>query len=347
MKDIDDIIHRKIFAVEQILSQMKEIVKKSKSLSPSEIKEISITISDWSEDAVRKHIENLKELVVNPIRHKNKKKLENIGVNIEKISVNIFEDTELIDKIVLFSEKLKNIDDQLIDILLKEHLIERWVRDTPDKIELQLQEIVEAESSIKEIFQKNFDEKFKYELLKRILEDADFLNKAEEIISNIEYLNSFGVLLDPLDQFEEFCNISDYLSSKIKENIENNEISKEEVKQKIKGKTLSKASEIIKKIETECIEKKRKLLEEWKMYSSTLRSFDDEIQEPPDTLLELKKSVSLIRDKCLKHMGTPGFKLLKFLKGEEDFPDDIKLEEIKKALEALRPIFLKSLKEES
>lgn len=53
-----------------------------------------------------------------------------------------------------------------------------------------------------------------------------------------------------------------------------------------------------------------------------------------------------MREKCLGHLGELGFKLLKFLRGEEEFPEDIEVEGIKKALEALRPLFLKSIKEE-
>ena len=86
------------------------------------------------------------------------------------------------------------------------------------------------------------------------------------------------------------------------------------------------------------------------MYASTLRTFGDEISELPNTLQDLKNSVSLMEKRCLEHLGDTGdtgIKILKFLRGEEEFPEDIEIKEIKKALEILRPILSKSLKEES
>ena len=346
MENIDDVIIRKIWTAEDLLPQAEEIVEKSKSLSPNKRKEISVTIGDWSEDRIKKHIETVREAVINPIRHKNKEKLKNIGVEIEKSPQEVFDDSKLIDKIATLYKNIKNIINQLTDILIDESLIERWLKESPDEVEQKLQDVVDAESSFKEIFEKEINEKFKSELLKRSLEDISFLESAEEIISNIEYLNSFGVLLGYTVEFEEFRDNLDTLSGKIKDIVEDFGISKGEIKQKIERKALSKACEIIEQLENECDAKKRKLLDEWKIYESTLKSFGDEIPEPPDTLPELEESVSSIKKRCLEHLGKSGFSLLKFLRGKEEFPDDITIGEIKKALEVLRPIFLKSLREE-
>ncbi|MCK4823073.1 hypothetical protein KA005_45350, partial [bacterium] len=228
-----------------------------------------------------------------------------------------------------------------------ESLIERWLKESPDEVEQKLQDVVDAESSFKEIFEKEINEKFKSELLKRSLDNVSFLEKAEEIISNIEYLKSFGVLLDYTVEFEKFRDNLDTLSGKINDITEDSGISEDEIKQKIEGEALSKAQEIIEQLENECLAGKRKLLEDWEMYASTLRSFGDEISEPPDTLPDLERSVSAMEKNCLEHLGDIGIKILKFLRGEEEFPEDIEIKEIKRALEVLRPILSKSLKEES
>ncbi|MHA1402093.1 MAG: hypothetical protein ACTSQE_17220 [Candidatus Heimdallarchaeaceae archaeon] len=95
-QDICDVINRKIWTVEELLSCVDEIVEKSRSLSPNKRKKISTTISDWSEDRVRKYIDTLKGAVINPLKHKNKEKLKEIGVNIEKIPENVFDNPELV-----------------------------------------------------------------------------------------------------------------------------------------------------------------------------------------------------------------------------------------------------------
>ena len=220
MEDICDVINRKIWTVEQFLSQAKEIVEKSRSLSPNKRKGISITVGDWSEDRVKKHIETVREAVINPIRHKNKEKLKNIGVKIQKIPQEIFDYSESINKIATLFEDIKNISNQLTDTLIGEDLIERWLKESYDEVEQKLQNIVDAKSSFKEILGKKINEKFKSELLKRSLDNVSFLEKAEEIISNIEYLKSFGVLLDYTVEFEKFRDNSDTLSGKINDIIE-------------------------------------------------------------------------------------------------------------------------------
>lgn len=344
---ICDVINRKIWAVEELLSQAGEIVEKSRSLPPNKRKEISITISDWSEERVKRHIETAREAVINPIRHKNKEKIKNIGVDVQKIPQEVFDYSELINKIATLFEDIKNISNQLTDILIGEDLIERWLKESYDEVEQKLQNIVDAKPSFKEILEKEIDEKFKSELLKRSLDDVILLETAEEIISNVEYLKSLGVLLDYTTEFEKFRDNLDTLIGKINDIMEDFGISEDEIKQKIEGKAHSKAWEIIKQLENECISKKRKLLEDWEMYASTLRSFGDEISEPPATLPDLGISVSSMEKNCIGHLGDTGIKILKFLRGEEEFPEDIKIKEIKKALEVLRPILSKSLKEES
>jgi len=346
MEDIESVIQRKIWTAEQLLLRAKEIVEKSKSLSPSIRKGISVTISDWSEDKVRKHIEAIREAVIYPIRHENKKKLESIGVDIEKIPEGIFDDTKLIDNIVAHFEDIKDISNQLADILIGERLIEGWLKESPDEIKQKLNDIVNAKSSFKDVLEKKIDQKFKYELLKRALENIEYLEDVNEILSDIEYVSSFGVLLDYSTPFKEFCENLDKARRKIEDILESYGISEDKIRQKINKKILSDACKDLEQLENECAERKRTLLDEWKLYASTLKSFGEEITEPPNILPELEKFVSSMKEKCLKHLGESGFRLLKFLRGEEEFPDDIEIKEIKKALEALRPIFLKSLREE-
>jgi hypothetical protein len=342
MEDIGDVIQRKIWTAEQLLSQAQETVKKSKRLSPDKKRGITVTIRDWSEEKVKKHVEIIRDSITYPIRHQNKKKLESIGITVEKIPQDVFDNEELMNKIITLFKAIRKIDHQLADILIKGHLIEKWAIESTDEIEQKLQSIVAAESSFKEIFQKKIDKKFKNQLLKKSLEDTSFLEQAEETISNIEYLNSFEVLLDYTVPFEEFHNNLDKVNGKIKTIIKNYAMSENEIKRKIEGKELLKAFEILEQMESECAEKKKELLRQWKVYASSLRSLGDEISEPPNTLPELERSISSIKKRCLKYVGKSGLRLLSFIRGEEEFPN-ISITEIRKALEALRPIFLKSL----
>jgi len=354
-QDIGDIINRKIWTVEEILSGVDEIVEKSKSLSPSERKKISTTISDWSEDKIKKYIDILKEAVINPLKHKNKEKLKKIGADIEKIPEKVFDNTILIDGIITLFKDIRNIDDKLTNILIEEQFIENWLRDIPDEIEQKLQDVVDAGSELKEIVEKEINEQFKHKLLTRVLEDVSFLEEAEEIISNVDYLTKFGILNDYSLPFEDLCGNLDTLSRKISDIIDNFEISEKEIKQRVEEKPYSEAREIIEQMEKDCAERKRGLIDELKIYLSILKSLEEEIPEAlgdiseleEKTIPELEEYVRKMKKRSLGYLRESGIKLLNFLKGEAGFPKGIKINEIKRTLDVLRPIFLKGIEEES
>jgi predicted nuclease with TOPRIM domain len=101
----------------------------------------------------------------------------------------------------------------------------------------------------------------------------------------------------------------------------------------------------LKKQLEECSKEKSKLLEEWKLYSTTLRSLGHEVMEPPRGLNELKEEIKKLQGECLSTLGEEGLKILRFLKGEGDFPDDISINGIRNSLKIIRPLFVKFLTE--
>lgn len=347
MEDICEVINRKIWTVEQFLSQTGEILEKSKSLSPTRKKEVMVTIADWSEDRVRRHVETVREAVVYPIRHENKRKLDKIGVCIDRLPEDVFDNTEMVNKVLDSFNGIKTIDHQLTDILTNERIIEKLFRDSPDEIEQKLQDILNAKSSLKGIVENGIDVKLRYELLKRSLEDVGFLEEADEILSNIEYLHSFGVLTDYTIEYEEFCQTLNQTSTTTREIIEDYGISRDEIQHKVGGKILSKAHNIMEQLENQYAEKRGKLFNEWRVYATTLKSLGEELPEPRNNLPELQERVNEARKRCLKYLGQRGFRLLKFLREEDNFPEKIDIAEVKKTLIVLRPMFLKGLSEES
>lgn len=347
MEDVTDVIQRKIWTVEEFLSQLGEIKENAETLYPKEKEGIPGFLDDWSEEGVRKYLKEIEKAVKDPIRYKNKRRLEEIGVKIERIPEDIFEDTLGIDEILKLFEKIKNINENINEILITEVLLVSWLKEGTDSTKEKLEEIVNAKPAFKRVLESGVSEKLKSELLKRSIVDVNFLSKAENVVSKFTYLRDYEIVLEYESDFEKFCENLDETWSKIQQIQEDYGISKEAIKKSIKDKMLVEANELLKKMDEEYAGKKRKLLEEWHMYTSTLKSLGEEVLEPPESLRELEKAIEGLRTKCLEYLGESGLKLLKFFKGEEKFPEDVGIEEIKKALEALRPFFLKSLKEES
>ena len=354
-QDIVEIINRKIWTVEEILSRVDEIVEKSKSLSPNQRKKVSTRISDWSEDKVKEHIDSVKDAVINPIRHKNKEKFKGIGVDIEKIPEKVLDSTGLVNSIISLFKDIRNINSKLTNILIEEQFIENGLGNIPDKIEQKLRDIIDAESGIKEIIEKEINKQFKYKLLTEVLEDVSFLEEAEEIILNIDYLTRFGILIEYSLPFEDLYRNLNTLSRKISDVIDNFGILEEEIKQKIEKKVYSEAHKIVEEMEKNCAERKRRLIDELKIYLFILKSLEEDIPEAlsdisgleEKTIPELEEYVRKIKERSLGYLGESGIKLLNFLKGEADFPKGIKINDIKRTLDVLRPIFLKGIEEES
>lgn len=347
MEDMIKAIEKKIWTVENFLPRLNEIKDDAKRLLPKERKRIPVYSGDWSQESVRKYLKEIDTAVKDPIRHKNKRKLEEIDVKTEGIPDDVFEDTLGIDEIVKLCEEIKKIDEIINKILISETLLTSWIEEGTNTTREKLEEILDAKPMFKHVFESEIDEKLKFELLKRSIEDVNFLSDAEDIIHKFTYACDYGLIVKYNEDLKSFAKNLNETHSKMQQIEENYGISKEEIKTLIKDKTPQEADELLGKVDEEYAEKKRKSLEEWKMYSSTLKPLGEEILEPPKGIHELESAVENMRDKCLGYLGEPGFRLFRFLKGEDNFPEDVGIKEIKKALEVLRPFFIKSLMEES
>ncbi|MBT9140703.1 MAG: hypothetical protein DDT30_01281 [Dehalococcoidia bacterium] len=346
MEDITKVVERKIWTADQLLLQLGEIKKKSESLSSEERMRIPGFSDDWSEEGVTKYVKEVGKAVEDPIKYKNKVRLEGIGVKTERISDDILGDTFGIDEILRLFQKLKNINENINEILIAEVLLASWLKEGTDNTKEKLEGIVTAKPAFKRVLESGADKKLKSELVRRSIIDVTFLSKAEDAITKFANLRDYEVVLDYDGDFERLYQNLGEAWAKIQQIQQTYGISEAEIKNLINGKALLDAAELLANMDKEYAERKRKLLEEWNMYASTLKSFGEEVLEPPESLQELGKAIEDLRNRCLEYLGGSGLKLLKFLKGEDEFPTNVGIEEIRKALESLRPFFLKALREE-
>lgn len=346
MEDITKVIERKIWTADQLLSQLGGIKKKSESLSPEERMRIPAFTEDWSEEGVAKYAKEVEKAVEDPIKYKNKVRLEGIGVKIYGISDDILGDTLGIDEILRLFQELKNINESINEILVKESLLASWVKEGTNNTKGKLEEIVRAKPAFKRILESGVDKKLKSELVRRSIIDVNFLTMAENAIAKFTNLRDYEVVLEYDGDFEKLYQSLSEAWGKIQQIQQAYGVSEVEIKDLINGKALLDAAELLENMDKEYAERKRKLLEERNIYASTLKSFGEEVSEPLENLQELEEAIENLRNRCLEYLGESGLKLLKFLKGEEEFPANLGMEEIKKALESLRPFFLKALREE-
>lgn len=345
MEDIIKVVERKIWTVDQLLSQLGEIKKKAEGLSSEERKRIPRFSANWSEEGMTKYLKEVEKAVEDPIKYKNKVRLEGISLKTERIADDILGDTLGIDEVLRLFQQLKNFDENITEILITQDLLASWLREGIDNTKEKLEEIITAKPAFKRITESGTDKKLKSELVRKSMMDVAFLNQAEDVITKFTNLREYGIKLEYDGDFEKLYQNLGEVWAKLEQIQQTYAISEGEIKSAINGKTLLDAAEIVANIGEECNERKRKLVEEWDMYASTLRSIGQDVSEPPAGLQELGNAIEELQSRCLEYLGESGLKLLKFLKGEDEFPESVGMEEIKKALESLRPFFLKALRE--
>ncbi|MFZ3059107.1 MAG: hypothetical protein WA102_05130 [Candidatus Methanoperedens sp.] len=343
--DIIETLQRKIWTVEEITSQANDFIAKANQLPERAKKNIPVFSGDFSEENVKKFSEKIKESIRNPLRHKNKKLFEDIGIQTKGLSEEIFDDSKVIEEISSFFDDINKFNETVARILIEKEILLIWIREGTDKANEKLQEILDAKAAFQRIYNSGVNEYLRDTLLCKSISNHEFISSAEDILSKIKLVTEYGVSIEDKEDFNEFQITLENLWQKLENLLNEYKIPKDDMVALVNGKKLKDAKELLNDKLSEYSEKKRKLLEEWKMYTATLISIGHEVTEPPQGIQELSDGVEKLNSECMTALGKEGFSILQFLKYERDFPDDISKGGIKNALEILRPIFVKFLKD--
>jgi len=345
-EDIIDVIQRKLWTVEQILPQAQELTDKTNELPEEAKKSIPHFSGDWSEDTVKKYIEKLHAVLRDPIRYKNRKLLEEMGLQTKGILEEMFDDSLGIRDIVSLFSELQKFSESITDVLIHKVILLAWLKEGIDKAKEKLQGILDAKTALQRILESAIDENLRDELIQRCAENLGFIGSAEDTISKVKFIREFEVSVQYSEEFDKFSRVLENAYDKLTKLQEDYKIQNEEISELVKSKSLLEAHELLEKKLEDCFQKKNTLLEEWKMYSTTLKSLEYEVPEAPIGLHELEKEIENLKSECLNRIGEEGLVVLKFLKGEEQFPQGVSKKSVIKALVILRPLFSKFLKEE-
>ncbi len=344
-EDVREVIQRKIWTMEELISKVKELTTKAKHLPESAKKNIPVFSDDWSEEGVKKFFEKFKESVRDPLRHKNRKLLEDRGIQTKSVPEEIFDDSTSIQEVVSLFDNLKEFNETITTLLIKEEMLVAWLRKSSGSAKENLQEILDAKVGFERIFNSPVDEKIRVELIRRSLVDRSFIASADDIISKLRLIVEYGISIEYKEPFDDFKNNLENVFQKLKNLQDEYNTPKEEIIALLNGKTLRNAAELLNKKLVDYSEKERRLLEEWNVYSAALKSIGQELPEPPVRFQELEEKVEKLKKECINTLGPEGLNMLRFLKGDGDFPEKASKGDIKKTLEILRPMFVKFLKE--
>lgn len=343
-EDLKEVLLKKIWTAEQLLSQTTVLAAKAKELPEEARKSIPVFSGTWSEDGVRKHLETSAIAVRDPLRYKNRKLLEDIGIQTKGLQDELFDDSMSIQGVVQQFTELKKSNDVVASMLIEEGILLGWLREDSGKVQGKLKEITGTRTALQRILDSGIDKNMMSELLRRSIEETGFINSAEDIIAKARFIGQFGICVQYVGEFDEFSSTLGSAYGMITNLQQEYGIENEEIVVAVTGKTLDAACEALKRMVEECSRTESRLLEDWKTYSTTLESIGCTVPEAPHGLHQLEEAIKQLQSECLARLGDEGVRLLSFLKGEGSFPDDISVNSIKDSLEILRPLFVKFLR---
>lgn len=344
---LNDLIQRKIMVVEYTTIEAKTLIDKAKSLPKEAKKNIPVCVGDWSEESMQRFFGEFKESIINPLRHRNRELLENIGVKTKGIPEEVFDDSLGTEKVVNLSNAVKEFNENILKIILEKNVLFEWIRVGLDNASQNLNNIIVIQKSLKEIAESNLGQILKNDLLQRSVMDRGFITTAEDALSKVRFISGFGISAESIDTFEVLKSTLSSVCQKLVDMQTKYLIPKTEILEFTEKKPLIETDIVLKKKLEEYAKKERTLREEWKMYSSTLKSIGHNPPTMPEGIHELEESVRKLRGECMEALGEEGVSILTFLKGEGNFPDNIPIDKIRKALEVLRPVFMNFLREEN
>ncbi len=346
-EEIEDILQKKLWKVEEISTKAKGSAVKAKQLPEGARRNIPVFSGGWSEENVTSFYEKFEESVRDPLRHNNRKQLEDIGIYTKGIPEAIFDDSNGVEEVVALFNSLKKVNEVMTKILVGKGILLSWLREDIERTRENLKGLCDARKAFQRIFDSVIEDDIKSELIEMAIRDRTLISTAEDTISRLEFLIGYGISVERGKDFESFKSKveSAYQKTKILES--EYKIPRDEISILVRGKSLNDAEMLLGAELARCSEGKRVLLEAWQIYVATLQSIGRKVPDVPHGLQELQEGVEGLRKECLDALGEDGLKILAFLRGEVDFPDGVSKGSIKKALEVLRPIFMRLLKEES
>jgi hypothetical protein len=346
--NIDDLaeqIQSKLWAADNLITQVKTLAERADSLDPAAKRNIPQYRGDWSAIGVATFVEKYGESIRNPIRHKNKTMLEDLRIRTSEVSEEILEDTSGVLDCVS-SVKALDPSSKIVNFLIERGILADWMRRGFSVANEGLRHVSIARTALNNIIESCPNALLRDELLSKSIMDPNFIDDANDIVTKVNFVSEFGILLPPTLILEEFHLELDEVSRVLNELVDEHEIKKSDLDQLLKAKNLRETREILSTKKEENRRMSDQLFQEWTMYAEILRSVGQAVPEAPARVSELRSGVEVLRTSCLDKLGKNGMTILTYLRGEGEFPIDLAIEDLKRTIQVLRPVFIKSLKAE-
>jgi hypothetical protein len=342
---IQEALQRKIWTVDELTGEVKKLVSKASPL-PSEIRaNIPKFPGDWAEERLKAYVEKFGDSILNPIRHKNKEKLEDLGVTTIGIPGDVLEDTAGIIDVMSALEGL-GPSGPLYGFVTKKGIVADWLRLGAENCKTKLSGVSIAKAALGRIITDCPSARLKDELLMKSVTDTAFVQEASDIITNVNSLVAIGIEINDMVGYEKLVSDVDYASRTLSDLRTEYGVPEAEIGEKLKGKSLSDAREILSSETADASSRLAQLKTEWRLYSDALASMGESISDMPEGITEISSDLLELKARGIKKLGKNGMAILSYLRGTDEFPEGVTAEDAKQALKLLRPLFMRGLGQE-
>jgi len=343
-ESVGERINKSLWTVDNFIKEAKELLNKAQKLSLKERSELPKFIGVWKEDEIERHLERLKEAIDEPRIASSRKLLEKIGISTKAIPKDILEETEKIEDITSLFYDLKEKIGEVANVLIKREIIIKWLMEGLLEAKNKLESAVDTATGFKRLLNlENLSGKLKEKFLERAFEDSRSISDAEELNLQIGYIKEYGIVTEyrdeDLKEFSEQCKKTYQYLKKFENEYQ---LLINEVKEWIGSKDLREVCTVLADKETEVFREYAKLKKEWRELSDILGEESPE----PKGIPNLRARIKELEERCNEILGENGQKLLNFLRGKTEFPDELSKEQLKEALKILRPFITISFRGE-
>lgn len=344
-EDILMLLGRRNWSAEDMLLKVRLLATKLNDLDEPTKSNVPRFSGDWSLGGVTAFIEKYSESIKNPIRHRNKERLEELGITTKGITEEILEDSigvaELTDTL-----KGLDVDSPLVRFLVESGIVPGWIRLGFDSCKKGLQHASIARTALNSILQNCEDKQLRDLLMHKSITDPNSLEESESILLQVNSLSTHGVLVSTPTNLEGFAKRLGGIYQTWNSLVDDYGFSQNDLDAEVRGKNLDDTEKLLKDAIENARKTEERLREERKMYADTLVSLGRDVATSPSKYSDLKEDVETLRLECLEGLGKGGMAILTFLQGEGSLPADVSIEELKKALQIMRPLFLRNIRQE-
>ncbi len=339
-------LHAADVAVDDLARKAKRIRDRVVRLDESQRSEMPTFSGLWTKDAVQLHLERVEEWVRTPTRAANRRRLEALGIRGTAIKPEVLDDSDLLDRVLGDVEHIISTCPFVKPHLVEDECLPAWLSKGPEEARQKLSQVKNGVEGYKRLNAIRLAPKHHEELMKRAASDPEKLPAAQTTAKQIESVQQYGIAVPDSESVESLeaalAGVSEdllTLQSQFPAQLES-------LRPSLKDLPLTDAQKVVAAEAEKCTRKYDTLLAEWQRLERTLRllGIDSTDAGAPRTLAGLEEQIKEFRRQCSAKVGDEGMSLLAFLQGDADFPPDLTLEAIRRALLSLRPLIVVSSK---